>query len=181
MTLRLGRHEVAFGAGRLISAAEGLNVRRSFDGARLIVKERRMDVERNGDAARLRRYPACSTIVANPDCSPGAQAETGHGPGSGPVISPSITSGLDGEPHDSIEDTADSIRHTGGIRIWGSAGRMDYDQEVIVQLGTFGQEPIQAYAIASIFAGASLRQRAARGSGFACSAQAVTVIRSSQS
>jgi hypothetical protein len=35
-TLRLGRQEVRFGTGRLISPGEGLNVRRSFDGARLI-------------------------------------------------------------------------------------------------------------------------------------------------
>src|SRR4029453_11314618 len=35
LTVRIGRHEMDFGAGRLISAGEGLNVRRSFDGLRL--------------------------------------------------------------------------------------------------------------------------------------------------
>jgi hypothetical protein len=49
------------------------------------------------------------------------------------------------------QGTANSIRHTGGIRVWGSAGRLDYDQEVIVQLGSFGPDPIRAYAIASDF------------------------------
>jgi hypothetical protein len=36
LTIRAGRQEVEFGSGRLVSASEGLNVRRSFDGARLI-------------------------------------------------------------------------------------------------------------------------------------------------
>jgi Alginate export len=40
LTVRAGRQEVAFGAGRLISAAEGTNVRRSFDGVRLIWNRR---------------------------------------------------------------------------------------------------------------------------------------------
>src|SRR5262245_43864362 len=41
VVLRLGRHEMDLGAGRLISSGEGLNVKRSFDGARLIWKTRR--------------------------------------------------------------------------------------------------------------------------------------------
>jgi len=38
LTVRIGRHEMDFGAGRLISAGEGLNLRRSFDGTRLIYR-----------------------------------------------------------------------------------------------------------------------------------------------
>ena len=34
LTIRLGRQEIALGSGRLISAGEGLNVRRGFDGVR---------------------------------------------------------------------------------------------------------------------------------------------------
>ena len=37
ITLRVGRQELGFRSGRLISPAEGLNVRRSMDGARLMV------------------------------------------------------------------------------------------------------------------------------------------------
>jgi hypothetical protein len=39
LTFRLGRHEMDFGSGRLISAGEGLNVRRSFDGLRVIYRQ----------------------------------------------------------------------------------------------------------------------------------------------
>src|SRR5262245_39984398 len=38
-TLRVGRHEMEFGSGRLISTGEGLNVRRSFDGVRVIHRQ----------------------------------------------------------------------------------------------------------------------------------------------
>jgi len=47
------------------------------------------------------------------------------------------------------QGAADATRHSAGIRVWGSAGRADYDEEAIVQWGTFGQDPIRAYAIAS--------------------------------
>src|SRR5262245_58218399 len=39
LTFRVGRHEMDFGSGRLISAGEGLNVRRSFDGVRVIYRQ----------------------------------------------------------------------------------------------------------------------------------------------
>src|SRR5262245_5202425 len=38
LTVRVGRHEMDFGSGRLISAGEGLNVRRGFDGMRVIFR-----------------------------------------------------------------------------------------------------------------------------------------------
>src|SRR5262245_24693239 len=38
LTFRVGRHEMEFGSGRLISTGEGLNVRRSFDGMRVIYR-----------------------------------------------------------------------------------------------------------------------------------------------
>src|SRR5215475_7268120 len=39
LTFRVGRHEMDFGAGRSISAGEGLNVRRSIDGLRVIYRQ----------------------------------------------------------------------------------------------------------------------------------------------
>jgi hypothetical protein len=51
LTLRLGRHEMEFGSGRLVSAAEGLNVRRSFVGVRLIYRQGRWLI--NGQVNKL--------------------------------------------------------------------------------------------------------------------------------
>jgi hypothetical protein len=36
LTVGIGRQEVGFGSGRLIAPAEGLNLRRSMDGARIM-------------------------------------------------------------------------------------------------------------------------------------------------
>src|SRR5262249_23277735 len=38
VTIRAGRQELGFGSGRLISPAEGLNLRRSLDGVRVTIK-----------------------------------------------------------------------------------------------------------------------------------------------
>jgi hypothetical protein len=43
VTLRVGRQEVGFGSGRLIAPAEGLNLRRSMDGARIAVRKGRLE------------------------------------------------------------------------------------------------------------------------------------------
>jgi Alginate export len=148
VTLRLGRHEVAFGAGRLISAAEGLNVRRSFDGARLIVK--RGGWTWNATAMRLvSAVPGMFDDRGNSGLVTWGAGGNGPRPWLGPGNLAVYYIGTRRKAARFDQGTADSIRHTGGIRFWGSAGRMDYDQEVIVQLGTFGEDPIRAYAIAS--------------------------------
>jgi Alginate export len=148
LTLRLGRHEVAFGAGRLISAAEGLNVRRSFDGARVIAK--RGAWTWNATAMRLvSAAPGVFDDHGNSGFVTWGAGGNGPRPWLGPGNLAVYYIGTRRKAARFDQGTADSIRHTGGIRVWGAAGRMDYDQEVIVQLGTFGEEPIRAYALAS--------------------------------
>ena len=51
VTLRVGRQEVAFRSGRLIAPAEGLNLRRSMDAARISIKKSKVDF--NATALRL--------------------------------------------------------------------------------------------------------------------------------
>jgi Alginate export len=148
VALRLGRHEVAFGAGRLISAAEGLNVRRSFDGARLIVKRRAW----TWNATAMRLVLSIPGVFDDRSDS-GLQTWGAGGNGPRPWLGPGNLAvyyiGARRRNARFDQGAADSTRHSGGLRVWGSAGRVDYDQEVIVQWGTFGQDSIRAYAIAS--------------------------------
>ena len=148
VALRLGRHEVGFGAGRLISAAEGLNVRRSFDGARLIVK--RGAWTWNSTAMRL-VLAAPGMFDDRSDSGLLCWGAGGNGPR--PWLGPGNLAvyyiGVRRRNARFDQGTADATRHSAGIRVWGSAGRADYDEEAIVQWGTFGQDPIHAYAIAS--------------------------------
>lgn len=146
LTLRVGRHEVAFGAGRLISAAEGLNVRRSFDGVRLVIK--RGAWTWNSTAMRL---VAPSRGVFDDRAEPGVLEWGAGGTGRRPWLG-NLAVYYIGVRRTSArfdQGTADATRHSGGVRVWGTAGRLDYDQELILQVGRFGGDPIRAYAVAS--------------------------------
>ena len=148
VALRLGRHEVAFGAGRLISAAEGLNVRRSFDGARLIVK--RGAWTWNSTAMRLvLAVPGAFDDRSDPGLVSWGAGGNGPRPWLGPGNLAVYYIGARRRNARFDQGTADATRHSAGVRVWGSAGRADYDEEAIVQWGTFGHDPIRAYAIAS--------------------------------
>jgi hypothetical protein len=150
VALRLGRHEVGFGAGRLISAAEGLNVRRSFDGARLIVK--RGAWTWNSTAMRLvLSVPGMFDDRSDSGLLSWGAGGNGPRPWLGPGNLAVYYIGNRRRNARGDQGTADATRHSAGIRVWGSAGRADYDEEAIVQWGTFGQDPIRAYAIASDF------------------------------
>jgi hypothetical protein len=148
VALRLGRHEVGFGAGRLISAAEGLNVRRSFDGARLIAK--RSGWTWNATAMRL---VLAVPGVFDDHSDRGLVCWGAGGNGPRPWLGPGNLAvyyiGVRRRDARFDQGRADATRHSGGVRVWGSAGRLDYDEEVIAQWGRFGQDPIRAYAIAS--------------------------------
>jgi Alginate export len=148
VALRLGRHEVGFGAGRLISAAEGLNVRRSFDGARLIVKQGAWTW--NSTAMRLvLAVPGAFNDRSDSGLVCWGAGGNGPRPWLGPGNLAVYYIGVRRRNARFDQGTADATRHSGGLRVWGSAGRMDYDEEVILQWGKFGDDPIRAYAIAS--------------------------------
>src|SRR5262245_2355917 len=148
VTLRVGRQEVAFGAGRLISAAEGLNVRRSFDGARVIIKRGAW----TWNATTMRLVSTASGMFDDgPDPGLWCWGAGGNGPQrwltSGRLAVYYI--GVRRKAARFDQGTADATRHSGGMRVWGSAGRLDYDDELIAQFGRFGSSDIRAYAIAS--------------------------------
>jgi hypothetical protein len=148
VALRLGRHEVGFGAGRLISAAEGLNVRRSFDGARLIVKQGAWTW--NSTAMRLvRAVPGVFNDRSDDDLLCWGAGGNGPRPWLGPGNLAVYYIGVRRRNARFDQGTADATRHSGGLRVWGSVGRLEYDEEVILQWGRFGRDSIRAYAVAS--------------------------------
>jgi hypothetical protein len=150
LTLRAGRHEVAFGAGRLISAAEGLNVRRGFDGLRLI--GRRHGWTFNSTLMRL--------VAARPglfdDRADTGQLTWGVG-GFGPIAGPTRGNlavyyiGMRREQARFEQGVGDATRHSFGVRTWRIGRVVDYDEEVIVQRGQFASASIRAWAVASEF------------------------------
>jgi hypothetical protein len=151
-TIRGGRQEVAFGAGRLMSAAEGLNVRRSFDGMRLIATRGRWTF--NSTALRL----VAAQRGLFDDKNEAGQSYLGAGATgphpllpNGPNRSNLIAAYYFRFRRDNArfdEGLADSRRHVLGTRTWGRIGFFDHDEEVIAQWGTFRNDSVRAWALA---------------------------------
>jgi hypothetical protein len=80
LTWRLGRQEMLYGSGRLIDVREGVNLRRSFDAARLLLRLGDWSVDGFWSKPVLNR-PACLTISLTPTSRCGASMPSAPGPG----------------------------------------------------------------------------------------------------
>src|SRR5262245_51010130 len=155
LTFRLGRHEMDFGSGRLISAGEGLNVRRSFDGVRLIYRQGAWLV--NGQINKL--------VSVKPGLFNDAPDSSQTFWGVGATRSrPKIRGGhqfayiaLDRKVGRFDQGIGRELRHTFIARAYGASsdavGQFDYNFDTIFQWGNFkssGREfDILAWALAS--------------------------------
>jgi hypothetical protein len=146
--LRLGRQELTLGSSRLISASQGLNVKRSFDG--LVADKRYGNWLVEGGAAKLVRI--------NPgifDDPPDAKQTFG---GISLVRNAFLrkTIGLGGyyllidrKGSIYVQGTGREVRHSIGTKLSGVAGRFDFNYDLILQWGTFSDAPIRAWAIST--------------------------------
>ncbi len=153
VTFRAGREELQFGSGRLIAVREGPNDRQSFDGGRVVVRDRGWQVD--------------ALLVRQVDDRPGVfddQEVTGQylyalyatRPLAGPATHPTV--GVDlyalgyRQPKASFVGGAGvEERYSVGSRWFGTAGGWDYDAEGIYQFGRFGPAgAIQAYYVGGI-------------------------------
>jgi Alginate export len=154
-TFRVGRHEMEFGSGRLISAGEGLNVRRSFDGVRVIHRRGPWLIN-----AQVNKLVSIKRGLFNdgPDWS-----QTFWGVG-GTRSRPKIGGGhqfayigLDRKMGSFDQGTGRERRHTVIARTYGASsvapGEFDYNFDTIFQWGSFwssGREfGILAWALAA--------------------------------
>ncbi|MDC0672807.1 alginate export family protein [Nannocystis radixulma] len=147
LVVRAGRHELAFGSGRLVSPREGPNVRRSFDGVSLILAVRRV-------RAHL--------FVTRPVATRAGVFDDGWEPGqwfAGAYVTvPSPLRGGQVDVYALYLDRPDAVYQRGraherrlslGTRWFGDAGRFDYNLEALVQVGNFGAAPLLAWTLAS--------------------------------
>jgi hypothetical protein len=160
LSIRIGRQELGFGSGRLISPAEGLNTRRSLDGVRLTMKIG--SVVWNATTLRLvKSLPGIFDDV--PDHT---QLEWGTGmTAPHPVWKKANISlyyfGLDRKSSIYQKGVGREIRHTIGSRSFKVAGAWDFNYEGIVQWGSFAGRPIRAGAL-SEDTGYTLKQNRVR-------------------
>jgi hypothetical protein len=147
LVLRLGRQELIYGSSRLVSAREGPNIRRSFDGLRSIADLGRWHIEGFGvqvvepkdgtfdDHSRSDRslwgiYAAKSPIVAKE------------------ALIDIYYLGFHRNPSTYGQGTEREERHTFGYRLSGRREAWDFDLEMACQVGRFGKGRISAWLAA---------------------------------
>lgn len=146
-TLRGGRQELDYVSSRLIAVREGANVRLSFDGLRAI--------QRVG-AWRIDAF-ALAPVEVDPgvfDDGPESGTRLWGAYSFGPVIGEALALdlyylGLRRTEAAFEQGTARERRHSFGVRISGTPADVDYNFELVYQLGAFGAGNIRAWTIAS--------------------------------
>lgn len=149
LTLRLGRQEMTLGSQRLVSARDGPNMRRSFDGARAMA------------AAGGWRFDAFALrpLILSPEPFDdrwddtqsfyGAQATAPLGAGRGMDL---YLLDLRRQRGSFAAGTAEEHRISLGARLFGATAGWDWDLEAVGQGGRFGSATIAAWT-ASAHAG----------------------------
>jgi hypothetical protein len=147
-TLRAGRQEMSFGSQRLVALRDAANVRRSFDGFRSFYREGGMRI----DAFLARSVQERSGLFDD---------HANHGQLFGGVYAvlpvrpiPGLTAdlyylGLDRDNARFDVGRAHELRHTIGTRLSGGIKPWDYNNELVLQTGSFGRRDILAWMAAS--------------------------------
>lgn len=147
LTIRAGRQEIDYEDARLITVREGANVRLSFDAVRVM--------QRAGDW-RVDLFAAAPV-----ETDPGV-FDDGWEPGQrlwgafafGPILADALALdvfyfGFSDDEAVFDQGTADESRHSIGVRASGTPGALDYNVELVYQLGSFGAGDIRAWMVAS--------------------------------
>ena len=148
LMVRAGRQELAIGSSRLISAAQGLNVKRSFDGATAHYGSERWRAE-FGAARLVRLQPGAFDDPPDHEQSFWGTAFSRRGV---PFKTASLSAyylGLDRKVSVYQQGIGPERRHTIGGRISGNRGNLDLNYDAIFQWGNFRGADAAAWAIAT--------------------------------
>jgi hypothetical protein len=147
VTVRGGRQEVEFGSSRLVSTRDGLNVRLSFDGVRVMARTGR---------ARVWGFLMQPVEIDPGVFDDGQESRTIWGVSVGNAPEPraagnlaAYLSGLHANTARYDQGNGVERRMSLGVRAWGVGERWDYNIEPILQWGRFESGRIRAWAIAS--------------------------------
>lgn len=148
VTLRIGRQELGFGIGRLIAPAEGLNLRRSLDGARITVKSSKWVW--SASALRLvQSLPGFFDDVpdhAQTFWGAGFTAASRFGKGANFA---GYYLGIERKKAIFEKGTGRAIRQTIGTHWWKNTSPWNYNYEGVFQWGSFRGAPIRAWALSA--------------------------------
>jgi hypothetical protein len=148
--LRVGRQELEFGSGRLVDVREGPNVRLSFDGFLLRTKTHAWQI----DGFAMRPDEDKPGFFDNaPDHTVGFWGVYATDPIPGKVQLDFYYLGQDRKKGAFERGTAPEVRHSLGTRasrpVAGEHPGWDFDDEVVWQFGSFGEDDIRAWTFAT--------------------------------
>jgi hypothetical protein len=144
LTLRPGRQEMFYGSGRLIDVNEGVNLRRSFDAARALMKAGNWQVD--GFWSRpVRNRPG----VFDDDPDPNVSFWGLYAVRPLPILPDGHTDlyylGYQNKRAVYEQGQGQELRHSLGTRIWGAPMPWEYNLEYVYQFGRFGSGNIEAW------------------------------------
>lgn len=148
--LRIGRQELNYGSGRLVSVREGPNVRQSFDGLKIRGKVSAWNVDAWAVRPDLDKPGFFDNVPDHTTAFWGVYATRPLRRGVGYDL---YYLGLDRKDATFESGTAAELRHTVAARLWRLIATqepgVDFDYEGVVQFGTFGSDDIRAWTFAS--------------------------------
>jgi alginate export protein len=148
--LRIGRQELNYGAGRLVSVREGPNVRQSFDGVKIRVQAGAWNVDAWAVRPDLDKLGFFNNVPDHKTAFWGVYATRPFRRAVGYDL---YYLGLDRKNAAFERGTAAELRHTIGGRLWRPVAKQepgaDFDYEGVVQFGTFDSDNIRAWTFAS--------------------------------
>ena len=146
--LRIGRHELNLGSGRLISSRDLPNVQQNFDGIRLIVSPDSWQVNvlavkySESNQGVFDDYPDHAFSVW------GIYATRHDHPGDAPRLDLYYL-GIDHKAATFQAGSGREQRESVGVRLADVRGHWDSDSEAVFQFGTFARRPIRAWTVTS--------------------------------
>jgi hypothetical protein len=148
--LRIGRQELNYGSGRLVSVREGPNVRQSFDGVKIRSKAGAWNVDAWAVRPDLDKFGFFDNAPDHKTAFWGVYASRPLNRGVGYDL---YYLGLDRKNATFERGTAAELRHTVGARLWRPIATegpgWDFDDEAVWQFGSFGSDTIRAWTFAS--------------------------------
>jgi hypothetical protein len=148
--LRVGRQELNYGSGRLVSAREGPNVRQSFDGAKIRGKAGAWNIDAFAVRPDLDKPGFFNNAPDHKTAFWGIYATRPlrHG-----VALDTYYLGEDRKSATFDRGTATELRHSVAARLWKPTAKkesgLDFDYEGVFQFGSFGSDDVRAWTLAS--------------------------------
>ncbi len=147
LTARLGRQEFEYGTGRLIDVRDGVNLRLSFDAARLLLRAGDWQVD-GWWSKPVRNRPG----VFDDDPDPTRSFWGLYAVHPLPLLPEGSVDlyylGFENKQAVYVQGPGYELRHSLGTRLWGKPLPWEYNLEYVWQFGTFGPGNSEAWSAA---------------------------------